>query len=127
MCNLRAGCRRTLPRRDLEGMLLLRLLPAAAGMSPACRARGPGHWQIVEQDRDSRPFGLERLAHPVVELRSIDPSLPCVPAKKRPLGHDRHRRCEVPQVALSVGWLLLRRLGGLGSGVDDSFTTPSIL
>ena len=112
-------------------MLLLRLLPRRRlePRRPAERWR-PGLWQIVEQDCELRGrFGLERLAHPVVELRCIDPSLRHVFLQKS----DRLVTVGIADARFHgspcrVGWLVLRRLrGGSGSGVDDSVTTPSIL
>ena len=77
MRDLRAGCRSALPRRDFE-RTLLRLLPRrrlVRRVVVGSRWR-PRIRQIVEQDRQVRGrFRLECPAHPIVELRCVDPAL----------------------------------------------------
>jgi hypothetical protein len=115
--NLWTGCRRTLPRRYLEGVLLLLpgwLLERRAGIG----RRRPWLWQVFEQNGQLRPsFRLERPAHPVVELRSIYPSLRHVLLQKS----DRFVTIGIADAGLDrslcrVGWLVLRRLGWLRLG-----------
>jgi hypothetical protein len=123
VCNLRAGCRRTLPRRDFEGMLLPRRRLVHRTF---VGRRRPGRWEIVEQDCELRGrFSLERLAHPVVELRSIDPSLRHVLLQKS----DRLVTIGIADARFHgslcrVGWLLLRRLGGLRLGRGRRIHNP---
>jgi len=100
-------------------MFLLRLLPRRRlERSTLVKRWRPGLWQIVEQDCELRGrFSLERLAHPIVELRSIDPSLRHMFLQKS----DRLVTIGIADARFHgslcrVGWLLLRRLGRLRLG-----------
>ena len=119
MRNLRAGCRRALPRRDFE-CLLRRLLPWRRLVRGSVLDR---RWtrlgQIVEQDRKLRcRFRLESPAHPIVELGGVDPALRHVILQET----DRLVTVGITDSRLHgspcrIGWLVLRRLlGGIRLG-----------
>jgi aspartate kinase len=117
--NLWTGCRRALPRGDFERALLLLLLPGRLLKRwAAVGRRRPRLRQILEQNRQLRRcFCLQRPAHSVVELRSIDPSLRHVLLQKS----DRLVTIGIADAGFHgslyrVSGLVLRRLGGLRLG-----------
>jgi hypothetical protein len=117
VCDLRTGCRRTQPRWSFE-RALFGLLPGRRLVCGVPRRR-PRLRHVVEQDRElRRSFCLQRPAHPIVELRCVDPALRHVLLKKTDclvtggVADSRFHRSPC-----RTGRLVLRRLlGGIRLG-----------